>query len=198
MANGSTFQDLMRWIQPGNAPGLPGQAGAGAGGLNFPTAPEAFDWAYGLPDIMQQRGILEQMSSPETMYQAMSPMLNQAFGQIGRSGLPSSSFADRMIAGTVAPLWAQQQQNMLAGWQNLGRQLPSMMGAYWTPPLQMAQMGAMPASSATPTTPYAPPPKPAAAAPAPIATEPRYKRVGRDEYAWSSGYPSQWSIFSEV
>ena len=118
-----------------------------ANGITFPTAPEAYEWAYGLPDIEQQKQVLGTMGTQETMWQAMQPFLQKAYAQIGRSGLPSSSYADRLLTGIVAPLWAQQQQNVLAGWQNLGRQLPGMMGAYWTPPQMMMQAGAMPSGA---------------------------------------------------
>jgi len=60
--------------------------------FEFPTPEQAFDWTRGLPMFQQQRDILSQFQSPETFWTGIQPHLSQAMGQIGRSGLPSSSW----------------------------------------------------------------------------------------------------------
>jgi len=121
--------------------------------FEFPTPQEAFDWAWGLPAFQQQRALLEQFQSPETFQTLLSPYLKTAFAKIGRAGLPSSSFADRTVAATLAPIWAQQQMNALAGWQNLSRTIPAFMQSMWQPSQFLlssgvynpAEVGAVPA-----------------------------------------------------
>jgi len=65
------------------------------------------------------------------------------------------------MAGTIAPLWAQQQTNALAGWQNMASMFPSFMQQYWSPSQFLLGSGMYQPGAGTTTTP--PPATPAAA-----------------------------------
>ena len=106
--------------------------------INFPTAGEATGWAQGLPGFQQYANILGGMSTPGGFQSVMQPYMNQMLTQLGRSGLPSSSYADRMIAETLGNVYAQQALNVAGGWGNYMGAMAPWAAGYAQYPLTVA------------------------------------------------------------
>ena len=108
--------------------------------LNIPTPQEAYNWATNLPYFQQMQGILGNMATPESFRQSIDPYLQQAYNAIGRSGIPSSSYADRVLGNLIGSQWAQNQNQQLTGWQNTANQMMPYFTGYQLPYWQMANM----------------------------------------------------------
>jgi hypothetical protein len=106
--------------------------------INFPTAEEAAQWAYGQPGFQQQSNILSSMSTQQGFQQMLQPYINQMMTSLGRSGMPSSSYADRMIADTLGNAYAQNALNVASGWGNYMEQVSPWAAGYAQYPLNIA------------------------------------------------------------
>ncbi len=73
--------------------------------------------------LAQQRDILGQMQTPEMMRASMQPYLSSAYSNIGQAGIPSSSYADKLISSAVTQGWLSNTNNALSGWGNIGSQV---------------------------------------------------------------------------
>lgn len=122
--------------------------------FTFPTAQDMYDWTMGLPMFQQQTDLLKGFQSPDTFRAGVQPYIDQMMAQLGRSNLPSSSYADKMISGTLGSLWAQNQLNTLSGMQNLSNTALPYMQTYAAPYQFLLSQGlTMPgAASASPQT----------------------------------------------
>jgi len=99
--------------------------------------------------VAQQRNILANLQTPEMMKAAMSPYLNQAYENIGNSGAPSSSYADKLITSGVTQGWLDNTNKTLSGYGNLTGQTKDLTSALTenasnvydmtTEPLQLAK-----------------------------------------------------------
>jgi hypothetical protein len=114
------------------------QAGSDPGSIYFPTPTEATQWAAGIPGFQQQANILGGMSTPEGFQQTLQPYINQMMTSLGRSGLPSSSYADRMISDTLGNVYAQNALNLASGWNNYMGGLGEFAGGYAQYPMYVA------------------------------------------------------------
>ena len=101
--------------------------------FNYPDPSQVWGQLYGLPPIQRQTDILGQMATPQAFRSAVNPYIQSVMKGLGRSGIPSSSYADRTISGALGSLWQQWQQNLLGGWQNLWGGMPQMMASWYAP-----------------------------------------------------------------
>ena len=108
------------------------------GNLYFPTPTEATSWAAGIPGFQQQANILGGMSTQQGFQQTMQPYINQMLTSLGRSGLPSSSYADRMISDTLGNVYAQNALNLASGWGDYMSGLGDFAAGYAQYPLYVA------------------------------------------------------------
>jgi hypothetical protein len=122
-------------------PGV-GGGGGGSGGygsspgaatFNYPTPQEAHDAIYGLPYMANQARILGNMESMPAFRSAVMPEIRGVMKTLGRSGIPSSSMADRAITDTMGSLYNKWMWNVLTGYQNMGVQMPTMMNQWYQP-----------------------------------------------------------------
>jgi hypothetical protein len=88
---------------------------------------------YGLPWMQQQQNILGQLGNMSAFRSAVLPEVGGVMKALGRSGLPSSSYADRAITETMGSLYNKWLWNALTGWQNIGQQMPGMMQQWYAP-----------------------------------------------------------------
>lgn len=108
--------------------------------IYFPTGTEATQWAAGIPGFQQQADILGSISNPQGFQSIMQPYINQMLSQLGRSGLPSSSYADRMIAETLGNVYTQNALNLASGWGKYMEQMGPWAGGYGEYPLAVSQL----------------------------------------------------------
>lgn len=133
-------------MTPYATPAAPSAAGGGGGSslggsslgsswpsFTYPTSQEAYNSVYGLPHMQAQAGILGQLGDMGAFRSAVLPEIQGVMRGLGRSGLPSSSYADRTITDTMGSLYNKWLWNALTGWQNFGAQMPSMMGQWYQP-----------------------------------------------------------------
>jgi len=107
---------------PAAAAAAAGIPGTGTGGqFNYPMNPLAD--AASQPNIMAQNSLLAMMQQDPYLSGLLQPYLNQAYSAIGRSGMPTSSYTDQMLANIIAPMYLANQQNVLGGYGNLTNQL---------------------------------------------------------------------------
>jgi len=85
--------------------------------FKIPTPGEAYGWASGLPGFQNQYNLLQTMMSPQSFQQQINPYMQNIMKGLGRSGMGSSSYADRIISNTLGSLWSQNLQNTLGGYQ---------------------------------------------------------------------------------
>ena len=112
------------------------------GGFTIPTTTEAYNWASMLPGMQAQQGMLGMMSSPQGFQQSIMPMMQDLMKGIGRTGLPSSSYSDRIISNTLGSLFYQNALNTASGWQNYMGSLAPYAAGYMQWPMQvMGQIG---------------------------------------------------------
>jgi len=112
----------------------------GSGGnvtFNYPTPQEVYNTTYTLPHMQAQTNILGNMANYDYFRNAIRPDMQGVMRALGRSGLPSSGYADRNIADTLGSLYNKWQWNVLTGYQNIGAQMPSMMNQWYQPYDQM-------------------------------------------------------------
>jgi len=95
--------------------------GTGSSDFNYPMNP--LGDAANQPNIQSQNALLTMMQQDPYLSGILQPYLNQAYSSIGQSGMPNSSYTDRMLAETIAPLYMANQQNVLGGYGNLTNQL---------------------------------------------------------------------------
>lgn len=112
--------------------------GAGAppmgGDFNLPTAPEAFQDVWkSFPMFQPQMDLLNNMGSSENFMRSVRPEMQEMFKSVGRSGMPSSSWADRNMTNTLGDLWLKNKFNVLSGYQNLGQSVLPWMNQYYQP-----------------------------------------------------------------
>ena len=129
------YNPYSMWGQTQNQAGATDQSS-----LYFPTGTEATQWAAGIPGFQQQANILGSMSSPEGFQSAMQPYINQMLTQLGRSGLPSSSYADRMIGETLGNVYSQQALNTAGGWGSYMDSMAPWASGYGQWPMAIAQL----------------------------------------------------------
>ena len=123
-----------QYAQQPSAPTAPAPAAApDTPTFNYPMPGEVADQVYGLPWMQQQQDRLGQMGSFDAYQSAMMPQIQDMMKGLGRSGLPSSSYADRGITNTLGGLWNNWQWNVLQGYQDIGRQMPMMMEQWYRP-----------------------------------------------------------------
>jgi len=94
--------------------------------------------------LEQQRGILNQMQTPEMMRASMEPYLSQAYNNIGQAGIPSSSYADKLISNAVTQGWLSNSNNALSGWGNIGNQVGNLTDKISTASSNMYNMATQP------------------------------------------------------
>jgi hypothetical protein len=83
--------------------------------------------------MTKQADILKNMSSMPAFRSAVLPEVQGVMKTIGRSGMPSSSWADRAITDTMGSLYNKWMWNVLTGYQNIGAQMPGMMNQWYQP-----------------------------------------------------------------
>lgn len=108
----------------------------GSGGnvnFNYPTPQEVYNTTYTLPHMQAQTNILGNMGNYDYFRNAIRPDMQGMMKALGRSGLPSSGYADRNIAETLGSLFNKWQWNTLTGYQNIGAQMPGMMNQWYQP-----------------------------------------------------------------
>jgi hypothetical protein len=108
--------------------------------MTLPTGPEMFQNLMGLSPFQSQTNILSQMGSPTAFQAAVRPQIQSVMKAIGRSGLPSSSYADRLISNTLGDLWQRWQLNTLSGWQNVMRTMQPWLQSFYLPYQMMFPM----------------------------------------------------------
>ncbi|MHA2066790.1 MAG: hypothetical protein ACXABY_20665 [Candidatus Thorarchaeota archaeon] len=101
-----------------SAPGLVGGSGAGGGQM----------WGPAGEALRQQMGILQNMGTPESFISSTRPYIQDIMKGLGRSGLESSSLADRTVSNTLGDLWSRNQMNLAQGWQGLGNAYTGQVG----------------------------------------------------------------------
>jgi hypothetical protein len=101
--------------------------------FTYPTSQEVYNTVYGLPHMTKQADILKNMSSMPAFRSAVLPEVQGVMKTIGRSGMPSSSWADRAITDTMGSLYNKWMWNVLTGYQNIGAQMPGMMNQWYQP-----------------------------------------------------------------
>lgn len=94
--------------------------------------------------VAQQRDILGTMGTPEMMRASMSPYLNEAYNNIGQAGIPSSSYADKLISSAVTQGWLNNSNNLLSGWGNTGTQIGNLTDKLGTSQSNVYNMAAQP------------------------------------------------------
>ncbi len=111
------------------AAGIPG---TGTGGqFNYPMNP--LGDAASQPNIVAQNKLLEMMQTDPYLSGLLQPYLNEAYSAIGKSGMPTSSYTDQMLAQTIAPLYLANQNNVLGGYGALSPQLMGLSQEYRQP-----------------------------------------------------------------
>ena len=105
----------------------------GTSNFTYPTPQDVHNTVYGLPWMQQQQNILGQLGSMDAFRSAVLPEVSGVMKALGRSGLPSSSYADRAITDTMGSLYNKWLWNALTGWQNIGQQMPGMMNQWYSP-----------------------------------------------------------------
>jgi hypothetical protein len=100
--------------------------------IQFPTAEESAAWSYGQPGFQQMSNLLNMASTPEGFM--ASPYMQQAIQAIGRSRIPSSSYADRTITDAVMG----QMLNTAGAWENYMNTVAPWAAGYAQYPLNVA------------------------------------------------------------
>lgn len=108
--------------------------------IYFPTATEATTWAAGTPGFQTQANILGNLSSAEGFQNYLNPYINEMLTSIGRSGLPSSSYADRMIANTLGDVYSQYATNVAGAWNDYNTNLGNWAAGYAQYPMSLASL----------------------------------------------------------
>jgi hypothetical protein len=83
--------------------------------------------------MANQARILGNMESMPAFRSAVMPEIQGVMKTLGRSGIPSSSMADRAITDTMGSLYNKWMWNVLTGYQNMGVQMPTMMNQWYQP-----------------------------------------------------------------
>jgi hypothetical protein len=89
--------------------------------------------------MQSQYGLLGQLGNMNAFRSAVLPEVQGVMRGLGRSGLPSSSYADRTITDTMGSLYNKWLWNALTGYQNIGQQMPGMMQQWYAPYNTMLQ-----------------------------------------------------------
>jgi hypothetical protein len=100
-------------------------------GVNYPMNP--LGDVLSMPQIQAQADLLSKMASESYMQSLLKPYISETLASIGRSGLPSSSYADRMIADTIANVYLRNMLNILGGYQALTPQITGLAQVYQQP-----------------------------------------------------------------
>jgi hypothetical protein len=85
-------------------------------------------WGPAGEALRQQMGILQNMGTPESFISSTRPYIQDIMKGLGRSGLESSSLADRTVSNTLGDLWSRNQMNLAQGWQGLGNAYTGQVG----------------------------------------------------------------------
>ena len=130
--SGKSVQELQA-AYGGLGTAYPTPASPAAATFNYPMPQTVHDTIYGLPYMQAQRDILGNMSNMSAFRSAVLPEVQGVMKTLGRSGLPSSSYADRAITDTMGSLYNKWMWNVLTGYQNIGAQMPTMMNQWYQP-----------------------------------------------------------------
>ncbi|MHA2064635.1 MAG: hypothetical protein ACXABY_09705 [Candidatus Thorarchaeota archaeon] len=76
----------------------------------------------------QAQGLLQNMGTEESFISSARPYIQDIMKSLGRSGLESSSLADRTVSNALGSLWAQNQLGLAQGWQGLAGQQQNLYG----------------------------------------------------------------------
>lgn len=131
-----TLGELASSLGVGAGAGTSGASGAtpvAPAEFTYPTPAETYSTVSNLPYMTAQTNLLNQMGSYPAWHSAVYPQVTSALKTLGRSGYPSSSYADRIMANTMSSLWNNWQWNVAQGWQDIGRQMPLMMQQWYSP-----------------------------------------------------------------
>lgn len=125
----------------------------------LPAWPTTTEEARKTPEMQQQWDILSTMAKPETFRQAIEPQIAELGKLVGRRGLPSSTWADRLYAETLGSLWARNLANVLGGYQAYARMVPKLAQMAYYPQIQhlaglQALAGQLPTLATTYLRPY--------------------------------------------